>query len=356
MKQNSNALRWAQVASGIAFAAIAAYFVYLDARNNWTYFGKINPEFAGITVASVALIAMLPWKGWFGALRAICLVLACWASAANYAGSIGTDINRNAEAAAKKATLTADATTARATLAKITETNSTDVLRDMVKTAENIAADADKMARDAIGEDGACLKVNRCRKAAEDLKTLRERFGQAEARDRAQAKITEADTASASIGTVHIDVMAKKIAGALGQANEDTALTIAVILAVMAIAITQGGIILGHHAIWMIYDGVTGILSDRKIKSAPKPKAKPKAKTKAHKITKAEALTSLLNHIEQRGGTLVSPKAEIAKLFSGVNRNTVLGPRGWLAQWVRDGKLLAETRDESHTTIWRKAA
>ena len=359
--ESNSASGWTQVARGLAFGALCAYAIRTDIANNLNYFGPINAEFAGITVAAAICIAILPWKRW-GALKGVCLALTCWAAAAAYANSLGLDIARNADAGKSHASAVADSNAARATLARITETADAATLETMTATAKAKADAADQLARERMGSDTGCQQVKACREAGAAYTAVLDRLSQAKARDAAHATLAKAEARADHIGTAKVDVLAVKVSSALGTEYESTAQAIAIVLAVLAIAATQGAALLGHTALSLIGDGIGNITSNRRIKSAlkaaPKAEGKAQAKSRAkkatHKLTKPEALAVLRAHINERGNKMVARPSQIAKLFPGVSRNTVCGKRGWLAQWVRDGEIAGDiTADD--TTIWRTA-
>lgn len=353
----------AQVLTGTAFAGLCGFAIVTDITNNMNYFGPINAEFAGITVAAAIGIAMLPWKRW-GALKGVCLALTCWAAAAAYANSLGLDIARNADAGAAHSAAIADATAARATLTRITETADAATLATMVDAAKVKATAADAKARERLGDDAsACAKVRTCREAADAYAAMLDRLSQAKARDTARAAIDKAELKANVVGTAKVDVLAVKIASTFGASDTSTSQTIAIVLAVLAIAATQGLALLGHSALSLIGEGVGLMMARRAVAvkvrpvvvAAPAPaKAGAKAKTR---LTRDEALARLLAHIEMSGGEIVGSGVSLAKML-GVPRSTVTDKtKGWLAAWIANGELTAEKRGNATVlTVAKKAA
>lgn len=339
MQHNDRNLAIAQILRGLIWLAIAAVCVAADITNNLNYFGAINQQFAHITALAAVMIVILPWRRW-GALKAVCLLLAVWAGWANYAGSISQSVSTNVEAARQKSGKARDADAARQRLAQIAETGDTRVLRQLSEVAKRAADDAGAAARAALGEDSACQKVTRCRKAADDYSRALERQSGAEARDAYRAQIAEADAAGGKIVAPRQDVMAVKIAAFFSSDYEGTAQTLALLISAIIVVVCQGGALLGHSAVEEIGGGFVKLVGSRQAVDKPR----------QSKMTKADALRVLLDRIDRFGGQMVASQAQIAKLFPDVPRTTIVGKRGWLAQWVAAGELKA------HANVWRKAA
>jgi hypothetical protein len=356
----------AQALTGTAFAGLCGFAIITDITNNLNYFGPINAEFAGITVAAAIGIALLPWKRW-GALKGVCLALTCWAAAAAYANSLGLDIAKNVDAGAVHAAAIADATAARATIARITETADAATLATMADAAKVKATAADAKARERLGDDAsACAKVRTCREAADAYAATLDRLSQAKARDTARAAIDKAEAKADVVGTAKVDVLAIKIASAFGASDTSTSQTIAIVLAVLAIAATQGLALLGHSSLSLIGEGVGLMLARRAVAVKVKPVAVSvphvvntggKAKAKPAKLNREQALAKLLAHIEMSGGEIVGSGVSLAKML-GVPRSTVTDKtKGWLAAWIANGELTAEKRGNATVlTVAKKAA
>jgi hypothetical protein len=313
----------AQILRGLVFVGFAAFFVRTDVINNLNHFTSINPQFAHIAAASALLIVILPWRGWQGVLKAICLLAAAWAGWMTYAGSMNKATAESVEIARQKTVKIQDARLARDRLATITETGDTEALRQIALTAKRTADEQTAAAETAVGERGACQRVTRCKAAAEAYTRALERQSQAEARDAYRAQVIDADSQGDKIATARTDTMSPE--GSM-------------VVAAIFVMICQGGALLGYSGLEDIYTGFGRIFTSGK-----------QEQEQEQRLTKDEALRIIRAHIDRCGGEVVASQSQIAKLFPSVPRTTVCGARGWLAQWVTAGDLYGEAN------VWRTA-
>jgi hypothetical protein len=314
----------AQILRGLVFVGFAAFFVRTDVINNLNHFTSINPQFAHIAAASALLIVILPWRGWQGALKAICLLAAAWAGWMTYAGSMNAATAESMEITRQKAVKIQDAKLARDRLATITETGDTEALRQITLAAKRTADEQTVTAETAVGERGACQRVTRCKAAAETYTKALERQSQAEARDTYRAQIIDADSQGDKVATARTDAMSSE--GAM-------------VIAAIFVMICQGGALLGYSGLEDIYIGFGRIFAQEQEQE----------QEQEQRLTKDKALRIIRAHIDRCGGEVVASQSQIAKLFPGVPRTTVCGARGWLAQWIATGDLYGEAN------VWRTA-
>ena len=271
-----NPLGWrVRIVTGAALAIMAAVAVRVDVLNNWQYGLTVSPELASILVLAAIGVVAIPVAaailGWSRHLRitaAICVALTVWSAVNAYSSKQGAAIlaaqgaqARYEQALAEAQAAREEAAAARKDAAAISETASADALADLVSQARARAAD---LGRRAATLGLTCTAMKACRAAEDDLATLIQRLGQAQAKtgalaraERAGTKVKEAK-ADARDGPKEASMAATVIARYLDADPAATARCIALVLTGLGIAVTQLIALLGGQAARLIVGGWQG--------------------------------------------------------------------------------------------------
>jgi hypothetical protein len=275
-QETTGALRVAQGACGVILAGFAVAAVRVDVINNYEYGATISREMSIILVISALSVAVLPatasLTGWNKHLKAttlICTTLTCWAALNAYAtrqgqGQLDAKVATTAYAEAR-----ADAARAREVLSRIKETGPIGELTKLEAFA------ATKLAGETNAADGngiTCSQSKSCRAADDAYKSIVNRLSDAKARDVA-VKALDAAKDEARVGPKEASAVAVWIAGYVGCQSEGVAQTIAMILSLMCIAVTQALALMGHYSVNLISGAFTeskrdAAQSDRALASA----------------------------------------------------------------------------------------
>ncbi len=331
------------VAGGSASVAITAMF-------NVGFGLAFGQDIAAVFLFVAFMVAGMPLLaaysgGWTIGLRgvwALALALSITAGA-SHVFEMQADAWGAAEAGKAKASNHAgDEQRARAALDRITETADVGALAAQVETAEGKLAEEAKAASDAKIE---CSKRKKCDAATMALQTLRERHGQAKARDEYKAELAAlkaAGKASAPAKAIGMGESIAKLTGA--DAGRVNALVGAIVLSLVLALLEMSS---------SVFAGLAGKLGVS-IAAAKRARRKAETLTKAEKVAEAEAAGEIvvapktakdeallkvqLMIFHAPGERLVMSQNAIAKAI-GVNATTF---RTWAAQWKRDGLIWIE--------------
>ena len=345
MQTSSTVPRSAQVLTGLGLGAIALSALKVDVVNNYEYGAQISAELATVMVIAAICVGALPamaavfgWSGLIRSLTALCVLMTCWAAVNAYAQKMGAEILNKTSQAANYASAEQDQAQARATLARIKETADTATLERLIadakKTADTLEAGDNKKMGMASGN---CFKY--CREAKAAHAALLDRLAEATARDKAKAELATAKS-DAGAGPAEASMVATWIAARSGRDATDIARTIALVMTLLGIAVTQGVALLAHTAASLIGSG---------LKPTQTAEAEPQAATvTAHKravISEAEAYDWLIAKMRSAPGRVYTGSANQIAGELGLARSTYAA---WVKRWTSEGKL--ETRKKGRST------
>jgi len=288
---------------------------------------------AAVCVVALPIAAAI--YGWSPLLRwltVVCVAMTCWAAINAYAQQMGTSILSKTSQAAVYAGAEKDQAAARATLARITETADTATLSDLVAAAKAKANAAEKSDTQKMGS-ASCFKA--CKSAQADHMALLGRLSEARARDAATRSLAEAKT-EAKEGPAEASMVATWIAARTNTDATDIARTIALVMTILGIVVTQGAAFLSHTAALLIGSGLKGSRREE-----PK---QPEAAVVTAIRTEAEALDWLCWKIRTAPGRkLIASGRQLANEI-GIKPSTFAA---WMKKWADQGKLLADRKGKS---------
>lgn len=345
------------VAGGLFSAAITATF-------NISFGAQFGPDIAFVFAFVALMVAGLPLianasGGWSLGLRAVWLLavaLSLTAAASHVLEIQANAFGKVAAGKAKAGNHAADEQRARANLDRITETSTVAALAAQVETAEG-RLNGEEATATAAGI--ACEKRKACKAAQADLQALRERHGQAVARDSYKAELAALKTASKAAEPVKTIGMGDSIQTLTGADAE-------AVNALTSVAVWTGVLALLEmaSAVFSALAGriIAGIAAARRLRRLAQAKA---AKAEADPVPaepvsiaptkRDETLLRLQVMIYQAEGErlFLSGNAIADKL--GVNRTTF---RTWCQKWKRDGLIWTEGKGKKSAfcTVHRAAA
>lgn len=335
----TTAPRWVQVLIGFGLAAIAASALKVDITNNYEYGASVSHELATVMVLAAVCVGALPamagifgWSPLIRALTVVCLAFTCWAAVNAYAQKMGEEILSKTSQAAHYAAAEKDQAAARATLARIKETADTATLERLIADAK-ATADAAELGDTKKMGSPSCFKP--CREAKATHLALLDRLAEAKARDAAKAELAKAKN-DAKTGPAEASMVATWIASWTGRDATDIAKTIALVMTVLGIAVTQGLALLAHPAANLIGTGFKGAGKPCQAPEAPKASASRRAV-----IGEAEALDWLQRKMRSsQGRVFLSSGPKIAREL-GVATSTL---HVWQKRWAEQGKIVIERK------------
>jgi hypothetical protein len=321
-----------QILTGIGLGAIAMSALKVDIINNYEYGAGISPELATVMVIAAVCVAALPavaaifgWSSLLRTLTAVCVLLTCWAAINAYAQKMGAQILGRTAEAAKYASAEKDQARARATLAAIKETADTATLERLIADAGKTAEALEQGDTKKMGA-ASCFKF--CREAKAAHAALLDRLAEAKTRDAAKAELAEAKT-DAEAGPSEASMVATWIAARTNRDAADIARTIALVMTILGILVTQGVALLAHTAVKLIGSGV----KSRRQSAEDQPE--PAATETPAVMTEAAALDWLRQRIRTSQGTYIASGNKIADEI-GVARSTFAK---WVQRWIESGAL-----------------
>lgn len=345
MHNPSTVPRWVQILTGLGLGAIALSALKVDIVNNYEYGNQISAELATVMVIAAVCVGALPaiaavfgWSGLLRSLTAVCILLTCWAAINTYTQKMGAEILGKTSQAAHYAAAEKDQAAARRALERITETTDTETLQQMATDAKKTA---DKLAAGDTAKMGSESCFKPCREAKANHQAVLNRLGEAKARDAAKAELAAAKT-DAKAGPAEASMVATWIAARTENDAADIARTIALVMTVLGIIVTQGVALLAHMAASLISSGIKGTVV------AEPEEAAIEAKTPGHGpaiTSEAEALDWLQRKIRSSPGRIYRGSANKFADENGLARSTFAS---WVKRWTEEGKL--QTRRSGRLT------
>jgi hypothetical protein len=338
MNQDSRVPAWVQVVTGVCLGAIALAAVRVDVLNNYQYGIGVGSELATVMVLAAVCVAALPIAaaiyGWSPLLRwltGLCVLMTCWSAVNAYAQQMGSSILSKTSQAAVYAGAEKDQAAARATLARITETADTATLDQLAAAAKAKATAAEKSDTQKMGS-ASCFKA--CKAAAAEHMALLGRVSEAKARDAAKLALAEAKT-EAKAGPAEASMVATWISTRTNSDATDIARSIALVMTLLGIVVTQGAALLAHTAATLIGSGLK--VSRREEPQQPEAAAIQPSAVKSE----AEAFEWLCWKIRTAPSRkLVSSGRQLANEI-GIKPSTFAV---WLKRWADQGKLVANRK------------
>jgi hypothetical protein len=338
--------QWAGMCFCVAVALAAAS---LTVTFNYNFGAQLGPDFAAVFVFVALIVVGLPLManangGWnIGQRVAWALAVALSVTAAS---SHILEMQANAWTAAeagktKAGNHAADEARARAALGRITETSTVSSLAAMVKAADGKHAEADTAAKkDKI----TCAERKVCRNALADLNALRDRLGQAEAREKLAADLASLSAAGQGVAPVKTLGMGESLATLIGvdAAKANNAIMVFVTVLILILLEVAAGVFSGEAG-----RQIAKIAAARRTVCKPRPQ---RAETALQRAETDDPTTE----------TFVKPIPNVAKPAAkgAVNRDY------WIERLRRDRPDLAAeigrgTLSVYRATVevgWRKAA
>ena len=344
MKQLSHVPPWTQVVTGACLGVIALAAVRVDVLNNLEYgMAEGGPELATVMVIAAVCVVALPivaaiygWSSLLGWMTALCVLMTCWCAINAYAQKMGHSILSKTSQASVYAGAEKDQAAARATLARISETADTAGLETLAAAAQAKALEAEKADTRKMGA-ASCFKA--CRTAQTEHMGLLARVSEAKARDAAKRELATAKN-EAKAGPAEASMVATWIAARTERDPTDIARTIALVMTILGIVVTQGAALLAHTAAVLIGSGLRP--AEREAPNPPKQAAGPTTVK-----TEAEALEWLLWKIRQAPGRKLSASGRSLALEIGIAPATFAK---WARDWVIAGK--ASNHRLGNQTVW----
>jgi DNA-binding transcriptional regulator YhcF (GntR family) len=318
-KQTTTSTRVAQALGGIIVIGAAGWCVEIDVSNNAQFGATISPEMASVMtigalgVASIPIIAKLMggWKILSRIGMAVALAMTVAAAIAAYTKKQGDQIleaqkNQGAYAASQKDqdAARADAASARAELARITETALVDDLRPLVTAARTKVEELTKAARE---NDLTCTqsKGNGCRAAEEILAKLNARMIDAGAKSAAHTRLAYAEDQitraklAGEKGPAEAAMWATMIATYTGANANDVARIGSMGLTCLGIVLTQVIAYFGHVAIDLFSAAFARSEPTRKLTKKGSPAPKPRKKSPVKKVSNVVSLDAARDRAEK---------------------------------------------------------
>ncbi len=205
---NDNTLGWrTQLTLGAIFTAMACRAVRIDYINNVVFGGSISPEAADVLGMAAILVALIPAGasilGWCWLSRAglaVVLVLTVYSANEAYSTKQGETVLAAETAQANYKKAKAKETRAKAVLSSIKEVGTAIELGNLAAKADATLAEAETaFKRDCKRpRSEACQEATAAKNLADgEAKLAHQRLSQAEARDKAEADLAEAEARSA---------------------------------------------------------------------------------------------------------------------------------------------------------------
>jgi hypothetical protein len=286
------------------------------------------------------MAAVFGWSGLIRSLTALCVLMTCWAAINAYAQKMGAEILQRTSQAANYASAEQDQAQARATLARIKETADTATLERLIadakKTADTLEAGDNKKMGMASGN---CFKY--CREAKAAHAALLDRLAEATARDKAKAELAKAKSDAGS-GPAEASMVATWIAARSGRDATDIARTIALVMTLLGIAVTQGVALLAHTAASLIG---SGLRPARTAEAETETQAATVAVHKRAVTSEAEGYDWLVAKMRSSPGRVYIGSANQMAAELGLARSTYAA---WVKRWGEQGKI--ETRKKGRST------
>lgn len=349
-RQYSGGSSFGQWAAASFCVAVASASVAITATFNISFGAAFGAEiqivfiFVALIVGGAPLLANIN-GGWTLGLRAVWVLAVALSvtAASSHVLEVWADAQTVAEAGkAKAGNHAADEGRARKALDRITETADVASLAAQVATAEGKLAEETKAAKEAGIE---CSKRKKCDAATAALQALRDRHGQAIARDGYKAELASLKAAGAVVAPAKTTGMGESLHTLLGVDAAKANNFVGVLVLVLVLVLLE--------LASATFSGMAGRLFGN-IFAARKAAARAETLTKAEKVAQAEAAGELvvaprtakdetllkvqLMIFHAPGERLVMSQNAIAKAL-GVNSTTF---RTWAAQWKRDGVIWIE--------------
>lgn len=344
--QPTTAPGWVQILIGLGLGAIAVSALRVDIINNYQYGATISPEMATVMVIAAVCVGALPaiaalfrWDALLIALTVMALTMTCWSAVNAYANKMGVEILSKTSQADRYAAAKEDQARLRAVLGKIKETADAPTLARLVADAKT-AAEASERSDTAKMGIASCFKP--CREAKANHMALLDRLAEARARDNAKAELAKAET-EAKVGPAEASMAATWIASRSGHDANDIARTIALVLTVLGIIVTQGVALLAHMAAKMI---ATGIRTSRGITLREAPAATMPARSSPQPPhgyalrNEAEVLEWIQRKMRASQGRVYRcpSRRELSRELS-MPHSTLCS---WIARWSEQGRIVVK--------------